>query len=123
MQRDGPAALRVILREHRQPLSALLIDASIEQWERRLDDTGGSLLAMRSAAGLITRLLPDGTASQIRRITGGRELQTTDDLLRAAGNPEPAVTHGHARGLQATVRIPECGMSCSAAIRDNRVSA
>ena len=39
LQRDGPAALRIILREHRQPLSALLIDASIEQWGRRLDDT------------------------------------------------------------------------------------
>jgi DNA primase len=88
LQRDGPAALRVILREHRQPLSALLIDASIEQWERRLDDTGGPLLAMRSAAGLIASLLPDGTASQIRGITQGRELQTTDDLLRPADNPE-----------------------------------
>jgi DNA primase catalytic core len=88
LQRDGPAALRVILREHRQPLSALLIDASIEQWERCLDDTGGPLLAMRSTAALVASLLPDGTASQIRGITGGRELQATDDLLRPADNPE-----------------------------------
>ena len=88
LQRDGPAALRVILREHRQPLSALLIDASIEQWGRRLDDTAGPLLAMRSAASLIASLLPDDTASQIRDITAGRELQTTDDLLRPADNPE-----------------------------------
>jgi DNA primase len=88
LQRDGPAALRVILREHRQPLSTLLIDASIEQWEQRLDDTSGPLLAMRSTASLIASLLPDDTASQIRDITAGRELQTTDDLLRPADNPE-----------------------------------
>ena len=88
LQRDGPAALRVILREHRQPLSALLIDISIEDWGRRLDDIGGPLLAMRSAASLIASLLPDGTASQIRDITAGRELQTTDDLLRPIDNPE-----------------------------------
>ena len=88
LQRDGPAALRIILREHRQPLSALLIDASIEQWGRRLDDTSGPLLAMRSAASLIASLLPDDTASQIRDITAGRELQTTDDLLRPVDNPE-----------------------------------
>ena len=88
LQRDGPAALRVILREHRQPLSALLIDASIEQWGRRLDDIDGPLLAMRSTASLIASLLPDDTASQIRDITAGRELQTTDDLLRPVDNPE-----------------------------------
>ena len=88
LQRDGPAALRIILREHRQPLSALLIDASIEQWGRRLDDTSGPLLAMRSAASLIASLLPNDTASQIYDITAGRELQTTDDLLRPVDNPE-----------------------------------
>jgi DNA primase len=88
LQRDGPAALRVILREHSRPLSALLIDASIEQWGRRLDDTSGPLMAMRSAASLIASLLPDDTASQIRDITAGRELQTTDDLLRPVDNPE-----------------------------------
>jgi DNA primase len=88
LQRDGPHTLRTILRERRQPLSALLIDASIEQWERRLHDTGGPLLAMRATATLIASLLPDGTATQIRRITAGRELQTTDDLLRPVGNPE-----------------------------------
>ena len=53
-----------------------------------MDDIGGPLLAMRSAASLIASLLPDGTASQIRDITAGRELQTTDDLLRPIDNPE-----------------------------------
>ena len=43
---------------------------------------------MRSAAMLIAGLLPDDTASQIRGITAGRELQTTDDLLRPVDNPE-----------------------------------
>ena len=93
LQRAGPAALRVILREHRQPLSALLIDASIEEWGRRLDDIDGPLLAMRSAASLIASLLPEGTASQIRDVTAGRELRTTDDLLRPVDNPEiPQIT-------------------------------
>ena len=88
LQRDGPHGLRSILREHRQPLSALLIDASIDQWARRLRDIDGPLLAMRATATLIASLLPDGTATQIRGITAGRELQTTDDLLRPVGNPE-----------------------------------
>ncbi len=43
---------------------------------------------MRSAASLIASLLPEGTASQIRDITTGQELQTTDDLLRPIDNPQ-----------------------------------
>ena len=43
---------------------------------------------MRATAALIASLLPDGTATQIRDITAGRELQTTDDMLRPVGNPE-----------------------------------
>ena len=43
---------------------------------------------MRSAASLIASMLPDDIASQIRDITAGRELQTTDDLLRPVGDPE-----------------------------------
>ena len=88
LQRNGPDALRSVLRDQRQPLSALLIDASIEEWGLRLDDTDGPLMAMRSTASLIASLLPDDTASQIRSITAGRELQTTDDLLRPVDNPE-----------------------------------
>jgi DNA primase len=88
MQRDGPQALRRILGEHRQPLSALLLDATIGQWARRMDDIDGPLLAMRATAALIASLLPDGIATQIRAITAGRELQTTDDMLRPVDNPE-----------------------------------
>ena len=88
LQRNGPDALRSVLRDQRQPLSALLIDASIEEWGLRLDDTDGPLMAMRSTASLIASLLPDDTASQIRGITAGRELQTTNDLLRPVDNPE-----------------------------------
>ena len=43
---------------------------------------------MRATATLIASLISDGTASQIRAITAGRELQTTDDLLRPVDNPE-----------------------------------
>jgi DNA primase len=87
LQHQGPEALRVTLREHLQPLSALVIDASLEPWERRLDEIAGPLLAMREAASTIASLLPPCTAEQIRDITGGRELRTTDDLLRPVENP------------------------------------
>jgi len=73
LQQDGPEALRTILREQVQPLSALVIDTSIEAWGRRLRDLDGPLLAMRSTAALIAGLLP---------------LQAVDDLLRLAASPE-----------------------------------
>ena len=88
LQQHGPAALRAALRDRRQPLSALLIDARIESWERRLDNPVGQYLAMLNVAVLIADLLPDETARQIRRITAGRELQTFDDQLHHVDNPE-----------------------------------
>ena len=88
LQRDGPAALRTILRDQIQPLSAVIIDARIEPWERRLRDTDGPLLAMRDAARLIVHLLPPDTTTQIRQVTGDRELTMTDDLLHPIDNPE-----------------------------------
>ena len=88
LQRDGPAALRTILRDQIQPLSAVIIDACIELWERRLRDTGGPLLAMRDAVKLIARLLPPASAEQIRQITRDREISLTDDLLHPVDNPE-----------------------------------
>ena len=88
LQHHGPAALRSILRDRRQPLSALLIDARIESWHSRLDDPGGQYLAMLNVAALIADLLPDDTVQQIRRITAGRELQTFDEQLHHVDNPE-----------------------------------
>ena len=90
LQQHGPAALRAALRDRRQPLSAMLIDARIESWERRLNDPPGQYLAMLNVAALIADLLPDETARQIRRITAGRELQTYDDQLHHVDNPELA---------------------------------
>jgi len=88
LQHDGPKALRTILREQIQPLSALVIDTSIEAWGRRLRDPDGPLLAMRSTAALIAGLLPPGSIGQLRQITRDRELQTVDDLLRPVASPE-----------------------------------
>jgi DNA primase len=85
LQRDGPEALRAILRDQIQPLSALVIDASIETWGRRLRDLDGPLLAMRSTATLIAGLLP---------------LQMVDDLLRPVASPELTQI---ARGLPADI--------------------
>ena len=90
LQQHGPAALRAALRDRRQPLSAMLIDARIESWERRLNDPAGQYLAMLNVAVLIADLLPEETARQIRRITAGRELQTFDDQLHHVDNPELA---------------------------------
>jgi DNA primase len=83
LQQDGPEALRTVLHEQTQPLSALVIDTSIEAWGRRLADPEGPLLAMRSTAALIAGLLP---------------LQTLDELLRPVANPDLTQI---ARGLPA----------------------
>ena len=45
---------------------------------------------MRSTAALIASLLPPGAAEQIRQVTGDRELETINDQLRPAANPELA---------------------------------
>ena len=58
LQTEGPAALRTVLRDQVQPLSAVVIDAHLAPWERRLQDPEGPLLAMRSTATVIAGLLP-----------------------------------------------------------------
>jgi DNA primase len=84
----GTAALHAVLREHVEPLAALVIDAHLDPWERRLRDPEGPLLAMRSVAVVIADLLPDETAEAIRRITGNQELVTVDEQMRPVVNPE-----------------------------------
>ena len=88
LETEGPAALREILRNQVQPLSAVVIDAHLAPWERRLQDPEGPLLAMRSTATVIAGLLPAGTAETIRQITGNRELATVDEQMRPVANPE-----------------------------------
>ena len=88
LQTQGPEALRTILRDQVQPLSAVVIDAHLAPWERRLQDPEGPLLAMRSMAAVIAGLLPAGTAEAIRQITGNRELAMVDDQMRPVANPE-----------------------------------
>jgi hypothetical protein len=88
LQQDGPEALRAILREHREPLSAVVIDIHIAGWERHLTDTEGRYRAMRSVAALIAGLLPEDTATQVRQLTEGRDLVMLDDELRPVENPQ-----------------------------------
>jgi DNA primase len=88
LQTQGPAALRTILRDQAQPLAAVVIDAHLGPWERRLQDPAGPLLAMRSTAAMIAGLLPAASAEAIRQITGNRELATADDLMRPVANAE-----------------------------------
>jgi DNA primase len=88
VQQDGPAALRAILRDHRESPSAVVIDTHIEGWERHLGHTEGRFRAMISAASLIAGLLPGDTAAQIREFTEGRDLVMLDDMLRPVENPE-----------------------------------
>jgi DNA primase len=88
LQTQGPGALRTILRDQAQPLSAVVIDAHLAPWERRLQDPEGPLLAMRSTAAVIAGLLPTGSAEAIRQITGNRELVTVDEQMRPVANPE-----------------------------------
>jgi len=88
LQHHGPDTLRGILRDRREPLSAMLIDAKIESSNPRLDDPVSTYLAMLKVAVLIADLLPEETVWHIRRITAGRELQIVDDELRHVDNPE-----------------------------------
>jgi DNA primase len=87
-EQDGPQALRTILREDRDPLSAVLIDARIAEWDRYLDHIEGRYRAMHSTASLVAELLPEQAAAQVRRITGGRKLVMADNLARPVDNPE-----------------------------------
>ena len=88
MQQDGPAVLRAILREHREPLSRVVIDTHIEGWERHLGETEGRYRAMRSVASLIAGLLPADTATRIRYLTEGQALMVLDDMLNPVENPQ-----------------------------------
>jgi DNA primase len=88
LETQGAAALRAILQDRVRPLSAVVIDAHLEPWERRLRDPEGPLLAMRSTAALIAGLLPPETAEAIRQITRSKELLTLDERLRSVVNPE-----------------------------------
>ena len=88
LETEGAAALRTILQDRVRPLSAVVIDAHIDPWERRLRDPEGPLLAMRSTATLIAGLLPPETAEAIRQITRNKELLTLDERMRPVANPE-----------------------------------
>ena len=88
MQQDGPAVLRAVLCEQREPLAALVIDAHIGERERHLSDTEGRYRVMHSTASLIAGLLPGQTAARISQLTGGRELVLVDDMLHPVDNPQ-----------------------------------
>jgi DNA primase len=85
---EGTAALHAVLRDRVEPLSARVIDAQLNPWERRLRDPEGPLLAMRSVAAAIADILPAETTEPIRRITGNQELITVDEQIRSVANPE-----------------------------------
>jgi DNA primase len=88
LETDGAAALQRVLQDRVRPLSAVVIDAHLDPWGRRLRDPEGPLLAMRSAATLIAGLLPPEAAGAIRQITGNNELLTLDACMRPVANPE-----------------------------------
>ena len=88
LETGGAATLRAILGDRVQPLSAVVIDAHIDSWERRLRDAGGPLLAMRSVATVIAGLMPPDIAGAIRRNTQNEELRTLDERMRPVTNPE-----------------------------------
>ena len=93
LEAEGTTALRAILQDHVQPLSAVVIDAHIAPWERRLRDPEGPLLAMRNVATVIAGLLPAEAAAAIRQITRNKELTTIDE------NMQPSPTRNCPRSL------------------------
>ena len=88
LETEGATTLRAILQDRVQPLSAVVIDAYLDPWERRLQDTAGPLLAMRSVATVIAGLLPPETTDAIRQVTGNNELATLDERMQPVVNPE-----------------------------------
>jgi DNA primase len=88
LEAEGATALRAILRDHAEPLSAVVIDAHIDPWERRLRDPDGPLLAMRSVAAVIAGQLSLETAEAMRQITQNKELHTLDEYMRPVANAE-----------------------------------
>jgi hypothetical protein len=82
LETEGATTLRKILHDRALPLSAIVIDAHLDPWERRLRDPEGPLPAMRSTATLIAALLPRETAQAIRQITGNAELQTLNERMQ-----------------------------------------
>jgi DNA primase len=88
LEAEGATALRTILQGQVQPLSGVVIDAHIAPWERRLHDTEGPLLAMRSVATVIADLLPAKAVEAIRQITRNKQLTTVDEHMRPVENPE-----------------------------------
>lgn len=102
MQKEGTVALRNLLREKRQMLLTSIVDAEIESWGKRLQDSNGPYLAMRSSAKLIAHAIPPSTNLPIGIIIGGRGCEASDDLLDQSWNGEltrishilhPGITH------------------------------
>jgi DNA primase len=83
-EQDGPASLR----EDREPLSSVIIDARIAEWDHLLDHIEGRYRAMHSTAALVAELLPEQAAAQVRRIAAGRTLTTVDDMAYPIDSPE-----------------------------------
>ena len=92
LETEGGTTLSAILRDGAQPLSAVVIDAHIAPWERRLQDLEGPLLAMRSVATIIADLLPWETAEAIRRITQNKQLTTLDEYMQHVSNPSSQIS-------------------------------
>jgi DNA primase len=88
LEAEGVTPLRAILESDVQPLSAVVIDAHIAPWERRLQDTEGPLLAMRSVATVIADLLPANAVEAICQITENKQLVTVDEQMQSVANSE-----------------------------------
>jgi DNA primase len=113
-QEEGPAALHGTLTGGAVPLLGVIVDADLSRWERRLGETLGPLLALRSAAAVLAGLLPPGAADQVREAAAGAELTALDAEMRAVLSPRlpfvagalPADTAGQAIRLAGLLGFP-----------------
>ena len=87
-EQDGPQGLHAALRQDREPLSAVIIDARIAKWDRFLDHIEGRYRAMHSTAALVAELLPEQAAAQVRQVTAGQEIALYDDFASPADSPD-----------------------------------
>lgn len=86
LQTDGRAALRDVLNERTEPLAAVVIDAHLDSWGRRLDHAEGQLQAMRSAATLVASLLPSDTSWRRGLRSFSKSTQRSARQISTSGN-------------------------------------
>jgi DNA primase len=88
LEQEGPRELHAVLNAETVSLLSVIIDADLDRWEHRMNETEGPILALRSAAIVLADLLPPAAATQVRETTRGAGLAAVDDQARPVVSPQ-----------------------------------